>query len=238
MDLLYIDAQTVSPMCISSGGMWFLFEGVYMVYDHNKGENTTKVALDPDERKKLLRAAKMFERSWGVFPYRTVATFMFTGMHIKVLADRAASRIRRVDPRLEWFRPKKKGKPALTSILIHHEIEPWIDEYIHSELPTSRQLYWAIVHMVAAKAGLPGVSPMTLRHTYGAMLDEFGLTPAEIQKNMNCGLKSLMSYTTRSRKFVDSKLMDAGWTGSRSAPPESEVGPDFELKVEYEELEE
>jgi len=97
--------------------------------------------------------------------------------------------------------------------LIHKELKQWIEDFLLSDLPTYREWYWGLCQKVGKKAGIPDLAPMTLRHTFGVILDEMGFTPSEIQEMMNVSLPVLMRYTSRSKKQIDKKLKDLGWSG-------------------------
>lgn len=197
-----------------------------------KGGGNRMIMKDPlsiEDREKVLAVSKTMKKIDRVDPYKVIATFMFTGCHPSVLANRGKSRILVVDNYIQWLRPKKKGSPAFTKILIHKEIKPWIQDFLFSDLPDWREWYWDICRQVGKKAGIPFksckkdncdncqkvksgcVSPMTLRHTFGVMLDEMGFTPAEIQSMMNVSLPVLMRYTSRTRKQIEVKLVEKGW---------------------------
>ena len=177
-----------------------------------------KEPLIGDARRRVLEAARCMKQE-GVDAYHVIAFLMFTGAHPSVLANRARSL-----PHLEadgderwisWLRPKKTGADAVTRVPVAMELQPWVQEFFDSELPTLptwRQFYWQLCRAVGKKAGIPGLSPMTLRHTFGVYLDELGMSPSEIQRCLNCSLTVLTKRYTRRQDAVTAKrLREAGF---------------------------
>lgn len=198
--------DNIMPLCASCHGKAHKKKAK----KYGKHPSKMKYPLSIEERKLALDTAKKMKAIDGIPPYKVIATFMFTGMHPSVLADRGKSRVRVVDSYVEWIRPKKKGSEGYTKVLIHKEIAPWIEDFLLSDLPAWREWYWYLCKEVGENAGFD-ITPMTLRHTFGVMLDELGFTPAEIQSLMNCSLGVLMRYTTRTQKQIEGKLRDQGW---------------------------
>lgn len=173
----------------------------------------TKDPLTIGERKRLLAGAIKVKRYMGLDAHKTCMIFMYTGMHVSVLSNTAKSRVHITDDnKIRWNRPKKEGSPSVTSIPLHKDIEPWIREYINDpNLPDFRRAYWLVVKKSGEKAGIKGVSPMTLRHTFAVILDEMGFTPAEIMLMLNCTLRVLMRYTRRTMRELEEKMAKRGW---------------------------
>ncbi len=178
-----------------------------------KGVPKTKDALEPKDRAKLLAAAKQVGRVEGLDAWKVCMVFLYTGMHTSVLSNTRKSRVSVIDKRsIRWLRPKKKGSPAVTEIPLHPELKLWIEDFIHDpDLRTNNLAYWRCVRTCGIVAGLENVSPMSLRHTFAVILDEWGFTAAEICLMLNCSPRTVLRYTSRTRKSVEEKLFKRGW---------------------------
>lgn len=171
----------------------------------------TKEALTKDQIKKVLAAAKEYGEDYGINVYRLCMVFLYTGMHPWVLYNLKGSRLRRIGDSLQWIRPKKVTVCPIINIPIFHEIKPWIDDFIYSDIPQFRCWIWEVIKKVGLMAGIPELSPMSFRHTFAVMLDDMGFTPAEIQKMLGCSLKTVMRYTSRTQKNIENKFYEQGW---------------------------
>lgn len=186
-----------------------------------KGKPKTKDPLEPEDRKKLLDAAKLVKRVEGLDAWKVCMVFLYTGMHPSVLSNTRKSRVSVIDGnRIRWLRPKKEGSPAVTEIPLHPDLKPWIEEFIHDpDLRTNNLSYWRCVRTCGIVAGLENISPMSLRHTFACILDDWNFTAAEICLMLNCSPRTVLRYTSRTRKSVEEKLFKRGW-GRKDIPSE------------------
>jgi hypothetical protein len=91
------------------------------------------------------------------------------------------------------------------------DLKPWVYDFVLQEFPTYREWYWGFCKKLGQKAGIPELSPMSFRHTFGCNLDELCLAPSEIQALMNCSLPVLIRYPKRQERETDKKLEEKGW---------------------------
>jgi len=173
-----------------------------------------KQPLRPEERRRVLDAAKRLRRE-NVNAYRVIAFLMYTGAHPFILHNRARAMPRIDGNTICWLRPKKRGAAAETRVPIADEIKPWIEEFFVKDLPalpTWRQFYWNLCNEVGKKAGVDHLSPMTLRHTFGVMLDDMGLSPSDIQTMMNASVEDATKrYAKRQWGEVADKMRRGGF---------------------------
>lgn len=145
---------------------------------------------------------------------REMILFMLrTGVHPSVLANKARSNLKVTeDGHVQWSRPKKRGGHAITRVKVSKDIEPWVREFVLQEFPKYREWYWGLCKKVGREAGVPELSPMSLRHTFGTNLDELGFSPAEICSMMNASLPVVVKrYCKRQERSIDEKLDKMGW---------------------------
>ncbi len=191
-----------------------------------KGVSKTKDPLEPKDRERLLEAAKTIGTLWGLDAWKVCMVYLFTGMHTSVLSDVAKSRITVIDgKKIRWLRPKKVGSPAVTEVLLYWELKPWIEEFVHDvNNCKDPRYYWEVVRACGFAASLTNISPMSLRHTFAVILDDWDFTPAEICAMMNCSPRTVMRYTSRTRRTIERKLHEKGWTGENTSTVTDDEG--------------
>lgn len=171
-----------------------------------------KEPLTHKQQKILIETAKEMNLYEGYNALHLLLFFLKTGAHPSVLAKKQKSSIKITeDGHIQWYRPKKSGGFAITRVKISRDLEPWIRDFILQEFPTYREWFWGFCKVLGRKAGIPELSPMSLRHTFGCNLDDMAFTPSEIQTLMNCSLPVLMRYTKRQEREIDKKLEDMEW---------------------------
>ena len=170
----------------------------------------TKESLTGEQIRRILKAARTMGVESGVNIYRLIMVLLYTGMHPSVLTDLKKSRLKRVGDHLQWLRPKKTEWVNMV-VPIHHKLKPWIDEFIYSDIPQYRCWVWNVVHRIGLMAGIPSLSPMSFRHTFGVMLDGMGFSPAMIRQLMGCSERVALRYCTRTKKQIDNMMYEQGW---------------------------
>lgn len=171
-----------------------------------------KEPLTDKQQEVVIKAAKEMGEYEGFNTLHLTLFMLRTGAHPSVLTNKQKSSMKTTeDDHIQWHRPKKKGGYAITRIKISKDLKPWIDDFILQEFPKYREWVWGFCKALGKKAGIPELSPMTFRHTFGCNLDEMGFTPSEIQSLMNCSLPVLMRYTKRQEREIDRKLEEMNW---------------------------
>jgi integrase len=171
-----------------------------------------KEPLTPKQQEAVIKAAQDLGTFEGFNALHLTLFLLKTGIHPSVLANKQKSSLKTTeDEHIQWSRPKKSGGYAITRVKISKDLKPWVYDFVLQEFPTYREWYWGFCKKLGKKAGIPELSPMSFRHTFGCNLDELGLAPSEIQALMNCSLPVLMRYTKRQERETDKKLEDSGW---------------------------
>lgn len=195
-------------------------------YDRDYYPKTEKECLTDEQFDRLLGVAtRMSEEA-----RRVLLILKYTGMHISVLCNpvyvereynrRKGQKKPFVDPNLEiiplnkkpyfsWKRPKKVGKDAEVRLPVSKHIDfvsdldTFIRELRSREHYSDRNYYFKLIREIGNRAGIKGVSPMTLRHTFAVwMLDE-GYPEKLVQQVMNCSDRVLKRYSKYTTKRMD-----------------------------------
>ena len=89
--------------------------------------------------------------------------FLSTGMHPHALAHPVLHRIRLVEGRITWKRPKTR---ATVSVPVHPRLTPWVEAFV-ANLPECDRLYYnRLVKRWGKAHGMPDLTPRGLRHTF------------------------------------------------------------------------
>jgi integrase len=171
-----------------------------------------KTPLDTQELTKLEGVAGKTEDG------EIVILLRYTGMHVSVICD--SSRNLREEnvqgtPVIMWDRPKKKGKAAFTSIKksknIGFDINDFVESFQKRRRKCSRQYIHALVQRIGEDAGLPNISPMTLRHSACIDLLNRGVPEVTVRQIMNVSVKTMEHYAKQTDKGKVSILERVGW---------------------------
>lgn len=173
----------------------------------NKGIRT-KEPLTPEQQEAILKVAEKM----GDFEYRTVLVLLETGMHPCVLAndcEESTPDLRIWGNNLQWTRPKNDFK---VSMPIPQRLREWIEEYLASERPQYRQWYNRLLRDIGAKAKVPRLSPLSLRHTFAVNRLNDGYELHDLQHLMGTrDLKSLAHYTVYSPAYMEKRYKGREW---------------------------
>jgi len=177
------------------------------------------IPLKKAEQEKLLQAAQKVPDYFGVNVYETVVFFLDTGIHPCILAQKDERKLKYVDEvgdkRLEWYRPKKKGMAAYTSLPVSKRLAPFVQRFLTQPLPKYRQFYNTLLKEVKKelKKTFPKedwvdkVCPLSLRHTFAINRLSDGNNVFQVQQYMNCSRKTLEYYT----KYRPDMLNEHPW---------------------------
>jgi len=172
-----------------------------------------KEHLTASQQVKVIEAAEKIGTYEG-FDVKKIIVFMIrTGAHPSVLSNKGKSSLKVTeDNHVQWHRPKKKGGYAITRVKISKDIDPWVRDFVLQEFPSYREWFWGLCKAVGREAGIPELSPMSLRHTFGTNMDDLGFGPADICTMMNASLPVVVKrYCKRQERSIDEKLDKAGW---------------------------
>ncbi len=160
-----------------------------------------KEPLMEKDFKKILKNCK------SEFEKQTILILRYTGMHISVLCKLDETCIK--GKYIQWYRPKT-GK--LVRIPIHPEIQKILKKYVKSDRYSYREYYWKLVKDIGIRSGIPELSPMTFRHTFGVSLLDQGYSMTQVQKMMGVtNLGVITRYTQYSDKQMEEKWKNTGW---------------------------
>lgn len=171
-----------------------------------------KDPLTPKQQQKVIDAAGKMNNYENINPLHLTLFLLRTGAHPSVLANKQKSSLKTTEPdHLQWSRPKKHGGFAITRVIISKELKPWIYDFVLKEFPDYREWYWRFCKILGTKAGVPDLSPMSFRHTFGCNLDDMGFSAYEISQIMNCSLPVALRYSKRSERTIDEKFKKKEW---------------------------
>lgn len=129
----------------------------------------------------------------GLDPAKVILFLYHTGAHPSVLR-RAKTNGLRYDAatgKVLWNRPKTKAEVPPT---VPVSIRPWISEFIEVQTGRSEKTYQRLVIAVGIAAGLPGMTPRTLRHDFLTRVAEKTGDVREVMRLGACTLKVAMRY--------------------------------------------
>lgn len=136
----------------------------------------------------------------------------YTGMHPSVLVDPKYDLHETTNDNgkaiIVWKRPKKKGKDAHTSIkkasAINFDINDFVKRYQRRKRKRSRQYIHSVIMKIGEDTGIPGTSPMTLRHSACVDLLNRGIPEVVVMQIMNVSKKTMGHYA----KYTDAGKAD------------------------------
>lgn len=140
-------------------------------------------------------------------PKKILLLLRYTGMHSSVLANPNKYNLHVEDRNIVWNRTKKKGKEAHTDVRISKhidfDIQEFIDDWKQRKRKRTRFYIHSLVRRIGDEAGIKGVSPMSLRHTFGVSLLDLDTSVPFVQQKLNCTPKMLETYLKYSKKRSD-----------------------------------
>ena len=127
---------------------------------------------------------------------------------------------------LQWNRPKKRGAKAYTSVpkleQIDFIVEDWMREIRARKSHYKQSVRYAqdLLKVIGAKAGVEGLSPLSLRHTLCVDLALSGLRESVICDTYNITPSVLKTYVRMRDTQRDSIVLNAlnGLYGKKTMP--------------------
>jgi len=162
------------------------------------------IGNDPENKRK----------DWQVF-----FLLRYTGMHPCVITDskyQLKEEMIGTDMYVTWYRPKKKGMEAFTSILKSEKMDFDINEYVtliqkRRKGRRSRMYIYRLVKKRSLDAGFTDVSPKSYRHTAGVEMLRAGILPSTVAQTLNCSEKTLKAYIKLTPEMRGDEFKRAGW---------------------------
>lgn len=147
--------------------------------------------------------------------YRIFMILRYTGCHASVLSDRTLNLHEEVDEEgncfIVWTRPKRGRNPASnrTSIPKSSRIRFDVGEFARNmysrKRRRSRRYIWEVIKRLGEEAGIPSLSPLSLRHSLAVeLLDEYGWPEVLVSQVLNVDRKTLKWYG----RFTDKRIVD------------------------------
>lgn len=160
-----------------------------------------KEPLTEEQMKKILEVCNEWEKE-------TVLFLLNTGMHISVLCNKKKSELKYQDGYLSWRRPKTKRYLRLK---VPKAVLPFIDNIINRP-NYSRQYYFQMIKDIGRKAGIPDLSPLTFRHTFGVNMLKKGADIPTLKELMGVeNTAVLMRYLKHTNNMVEKFLDKIDW---------------------------
>lgn len=183
-----------------------------------------KEPLTENEFNRILREATKLSNEGNDEPRKILLMLRWTGMHVSVLSEPNKHNLHTETINgiryIVWYRPKKTDKKARTQVAIHKSINFDVDEYIEqlkrrrnatNRRKISRRYFYEKIKELGERAGVPGISPMSLRHTFGVGLATQGYPREYIKQKMNCSDRVLQTYLQYSTCTEEELLKKKGW---------------------------
>ena len=168
--------------------------------------------LTREELTRLLASLDTFQAREGYYehldPVRVVRFMLMTGVHPEVVADREKSGLMMDGPRhLTWRRPKTK---RMMRVPVDPEIQPWVKEFVDALPIRTRMTINRLVHDVGAHAGMPELTPRTLRHTFLRILADKTHDIDDVMRYGGCSLAVAVGYVRTADSERDKAFFDGG----------------------------
>lgn len=188
----------------------------------NKYDIREKDPLSDQQYMRLLSIAN----NKGGEHLKTILFLRWTGCHVSILSQPILYDLHTEKEEdglyIVWRRTKKRGKDAYTSIKAHpmhkgvYDIEEWINELrtrreARNARRISRQYFYHLVKDVGRSAGLPELSPMSFRHTFGVWLLNQGAPEEFVRQKLNCSPRVLRTYAKYTRQTEKPMYDRLGW---------------------------
>lgn len=186
------------------------------------GHNSEQLARLENEARKLIGTK-------DEFIYKAFMLIRRHGCHVSVIENWKGWSELRTEiantgvKRILWYRTMKGGNPkknlAHTEHKLHKSITFDVDEFSkwnnklwsRKARRTGSQSYLRGLTALGERAGVPGVSPNSLRHSIGLELARLGFNRSEIKQFLNCSDDSLDYYLKHASQGLDERLEDKGY---------------------------
>jgi integrase len=161
---------------------------------------------------KLLTALPTFRPKEGYYEAldaeKVIRFFLATGVHPTVLADPAKAELRMDGPRyVTWRRPKTD---RVMRVPIGPDDAPWIGGFL-ADLPRrTEKTYNRLVQDMGTHAGLRGMTPRTLRHTFLRLLADKTRDIDDVMRWGGCSLKVAVGYVRTTDSERDKVILESG----------------------------
>lgn len=151
--------------------------------------------------------------------YKSFMLFRYTACHVSVLCDKTHDLRQEIDEDkdtvIAWQRPKKEGAYARTTILKHKNIDFDVSEYAMAlykrKRKNNRVYFWRKMKELGKEAGVPNVSPNSLRHSLAIELLNNNYHESTVAQILNVDRKTLKWYGRFTDKGIKDKLKADGW---------------------------
>ena len=168
--------------------------------------------LTREELTRLLASLDTFQPREGYYehldPVRVVRFMLMTRVHPEVVADREKSGLMMDGPRhLTWRRPKTK---RMMRVPVDPEIQPWVKEFVETLPQRTRMTINRLVHDVGANAGMPALTPRTLRHSFLRILADKTHDIDDVMRYGGCSLAVAVRYVRTADSERDKAFFDGG----------------------------
>lgn len=186
---------------------------------HNTRE---KEPISDAEDRRVLSAAM----DLGGEYLKCMLVLRWTGMHVSVLAEPILYdlHIEKEDGSeyIVWRRTKKSGKDAYVSIKAHPQVRghmvvgDWVQELRERRSSRlkhriSRQYFYGLIKEVGYSAGIPDLSPMSFRHTFGVWLLNQGAPEEFVRQKLNVSHNVMRTYVRYTRQTEQPMYKRLGW---------------------------
>jgi len=175
----------------------------------NKGASLTKKPRTAKE----LTALEIKAKSIGGDTLKAYLILRYAGCHSRVLFPYDFSDKKKLkyynlvctldednDNVFQWDRPKKKGAKAYTTVPIHPNIDFDVDSFIDgikartsNYKKSTKYCNWLISELGKA-CNIPGLSPLSLRHSLAVELLKGGLSIKDVCDLLNISASTLRTY--------------------------------------------
>ena len=141
-------------------------------------------------------------RSIGGDTYKVFMILRYTGQHVSVINTGRFNLHEEIDEDgdtiLVWYRPKKNGKIARTSIPKHKNIDFNVEKFgvevQKRRNKRSRQYLYDLIRRLGIEAGIANISPMSFRHSLAIELLNNGASEIFVSQVLNCSRETLKWY--------------------------------------------
>ena len=179
-----------------------------------------KLEKEAKDQFDALKKGKGYKKSKAEDTYKAFMILRYTGCHVSVLCTPKFNLHEEWDDEnrriIVWFRPKKKGAMARTTIVknpaLKFDVEDFVKDVYKRRTKRSRQYFHHIIKELGKKCDYPETSPQTLRHSLAVELLNMGATEKEVAEILNCSIATLRNFYG---KYTDSikadTLVGLGW---------------------------
>jgi hypothetical protein len=178
----------------------------------------TKEALTAEELAKIENVVARYEKDTD--EHRIFYSLRCTGMHSCCLY-RPEANVRVIDGFVRWSRPmkgKERGRPGVWAenrgMILHPRLDFDIGAFYRTNLKSRRKRgAWKVyihglIRRLGVEAGIPGVSPNSLRHTVMMNLHhELGIPKKDVAEMMGCSVRTIDKHYDRLGERTTAEIM-------------------------------